>query len=91
MQNVETTSREGADLFESHRGVDGCKIVHRFRRSGKRADDFCVSGDWLNEATGYTREVILKLYPYLEEETITQALKYAAWYAEEIELPHQPA
>jgi len=31
------------------------------------------------------------LYPYLEEEDIVQALKYAAWRAEEIELPLQPA
>jgi uncharacterized protein (DUF433 family) len=30
---------------------------------------------------------ILDLYPYLETEDITQALRYAAWRAEEIELP----
>ena len=42
-------------------------------------------------ATGHTRPEILKLYPYLEEEDIAQALKYAAWRAEEIELPLQPA
>lgn len=42
-------------------------------------------------ATGHTRAEILKLYPYLEEEDISQALKYAAWRAEEIELPLQPA
>lgn len=42
-------------------------------------------------ATGHTRPEILKLYPYLEEEDITQALKYAAWRAEEMELPLQPA
>ena len=29
-------------------------------------------------ATGHTRTGILKLYPYLEEEDINQALKYAA-------------
>lgn len=28
-------------------------------------------------------------YPYLEEEDIKQALAYAAWRAEEIELPFQ--
>ena len=38
-------------------------------------------------ATGHTHAEILKLYPYLEEEDITQALKYAAWRAEEVELP----
>jgi uncharacterized protein (DUF433 family) len=42
-------------------------------------------------ATGHGRAEILKLYPYLEDEDITQALKYAAWRAEEIELPLQPA
>jgi len=40
-------------------------------------------------AAGYTRPEILKLYPYLEDEDIAQALKYAAWRAEEIELPLQ--
>ena len=42
-------------------------------------------------AAGHARAEILKLYPYLEEEDIAQALKYAAWRAEEIELPFQPA
>jgi len=42
-------------------------------------------------ATGHTPAEILKLYPYLEQEDITQALKYAAWRAEEFELPVQPA
>jgi uncharacterized protein (DUF433 family) len=42
-------------------------------------------------ATGHTPAEILKLYPYLEQEDITQALKYAAWRAEEIELPLQQA
>lgn len=42
-------------------------------------------------ATGHAVVEILKLYPYLEAEDITQALKYAAWRAEEVELPLQPA
>ena len=42
-------------------------------------------------ATGHAHAEILKLYPYLEEEDINQALKYAAWRAEEVELPLQPA
>ena len=42
-------------------------------------------------ATGHGRPEILKLYPYLEEEDIVQALKYAAWRAEEVEMPLQPA
>ena len=41
-------------------------------------------------ATGHAREEILKLYPYLEEEDIAQALKYAAWRTEEVEVPLQP-
>jgi uncharacterized protein (DUF433 family) len=31
--------------------------------------------------------VILKAYPYLEEEDIRQALAYAAWRAEEFDVP----
>ena len=42
-------------------------------------------------ASGHAHAEILKLYPYLEAEDINQALKYAAWRAEEIELPLQPA
>jgi uncharacterized protein (DUF433 family) len=42
-------------------------------------------------ATAHTHAEILKLYPYLGEEDIVQALKYAAWRSEEIELPLQPA
>ena len=38
-------------------------------------------------ASGHTHEEILRLYPYLEEEDIRQALAYAAWRVEEIELP----
>lgn len=38
-------------------------------------------------ASGKTAGEILTLYPYLEAEDITQALRYAAWRSEEIELP----
>lgn len=38
-------------------------------------------------ASGYERAEILKLYPYLEEEDLREALAYAAWRSEEIELP----
>lgn len=38
-------------------------------------------------ASGYTHEAILKAYPYLEEADLWQALAYAAWRAEEIEIP----
>lgn len=42
-------------------------------------------------AAGRVKAEILKLYPYLEDADITQALTYAAWRAEEIELPLVPA
>jgi uncharacterized protein (DUF433 family) len=38
-------------------------------------------------ASGKSTQQILALYPYLETEDITQALRYAAWRAEEIDLP----
>ncbi|MEO8605772.1 MAG: DUF433 domain-containing protein [bacterium] len=38
-------------------------------------------------ATGHREEEILRLYPYLEPEDIREALSYAAWRAEEIEVP----
>jgi len=42
-------------------------------------------------AAGRTRDEILKLYPYLEAEDIAQALRYAAWRVEEIDVPLVPA
>lgn len=38
-------------------------------------------------ASGYSHDRILQAYPYLEAEDIRQALVYAAWRSEEIELP----
>ena len=38
-------------------------------------------------ASGSTIQDILDDYPYLEEEDIRQALAYAAWRTEEIEVP----
>ncbi len=40
-------------------------------------------------AAGQTKNEIIKLYPYLEEEDIQQALTYAAWRVEEKEIPIQ--
>ena len=37
-------------------------------------------------AAGRTAEEILAAYPYLEREDIHQALQYAAWRAEEMEV-----
>ena len=42
-------------------------------------------------AAGHSIRDILKAYPYLEEEDIREALAYAAWRAEEIEMPLVPA
>jgi uncharacterized protein (DUF433 family) len=34
-----------------------------------------------------SRDEILRAYPYLEDEDVSQALAYAAWRVEEVELP----
>ena len=38
-------------------------------------------------ASGLTTEEILKMYPYLQYEDLMEALSYAAWRSEEIEVP----
>jgi uncharacterized protein (DUF433 family) len=38
-------------------------------------------------AAGHSNVEILSAYPYLEEEDIRQAVAYAAWRVEEIEVP----
>ncbi|BCU75632.1 DUF433 domain-containing protein [Luteolibacter sp. LG18] len=38
-------------------------------------------------ASGLPWEEILRLYPYLESEDIKEALRYAAWRVEEVEVP----
>lgn len=38
-------------------------------------------------ASGHTKEEILELYPYLEVGDINEALAYAAWRVEEIDIP----
>jgi uncharacterized protein (DUF433 family) len=38
-------------------------------------------------AAGHAFSEILTAYPYLEEEDIRQALSYAAWRVQEIEVP----
>ena len=38
-------------------------------------------------AAGSTNEEILREYPYLEAPDIAEALSYAAWRAEEVEVP----
>ena len=42
-------------------------------------------------AADHSKQEILKLYPYLEDQDITEALSYAAWRADESEAPLQPA
>ena len=37
-------------------------------------------------SAGHSREEILRLYPYLEPEDITEALAYAAWRSNEFEV-----
>ncbi len=38
-------------------------------------------------ATGHSKQDIRKLYPYLVYEDIDEALTYAAWRAEEVDVP----
>ena len=38
-------------------------------------------------ASGRTKGEILREYPYLEAEDVAEALSYAAWRAEEVEVP----
>ena len=38
-------------------------------------------------ASGYSNKKILELYPYIKEDDIRQALSYAAWRAEEVDIP----
>jgi uncharacterized protein (DUF433 family) len=42
-------------------------------------------------AAGRSKADILELYPYLEEPDIAESVSYAAWRAEEIEVPLSPA
>ena len=42
-------------------------------------------------ASGHPTEYILELYPYLEAEDIKQAVQYAAWRADELEMPFSEA
>ena len=38
-------------------------------------------------ASGLTTEAIIQMYPYLQMEDLLEALSYAAWRSEEIEVP----
>ena len=38
-------------------------------------------------ASGHSKQEILEMYPYLENEDIDEALQYAVWRVEEIEVP----
>lgn len=38
-------------------------------------------------AAGHSKSEILESYPYLEKEDIRAALSYAAWRAQEVDLP----
>ncbi len=42
-------------------------------------------------ASDHSDEEILKAYPYLEKEDLSEALAYRAWQAEEMEIPLTPA
>lgn len=38
-------------------------------------------------ASGLTTEEVIQMYPYLQMEDLLEALSYAAWRSEEIEVP----
>jgi len=38
-------------------------------------------------AAGHSIEVLLELYPYIERDDVLAALSYAAWRAQEVDLP----
>jgi uncharacterized protein (DUF433 family) len=38
-------------------------------------------------ASGHNKQEILDMYPYLEDQDIDAALRYAAWRVEEIDVP----
>ena len=42
-------------------------------------------------AAGRSTEEILEAYPYLESEDLAEALSYAAWRLEEVEVPLKSA
>jgi uncharacterized protein (DUF433 family) len=42
-------------------------------------------------AAGHSHAEVLQAYPYLESDDITEALAYAAWRSQEVELPLQSA
>jgi uncharacterized protein (DUF433 family) len=42
-------------------------------------------------ASGHSHAAILKLYPCLTDEDIREALAYAAWRVEEVDVPLAPA
>ena len=42
-------------------------------------------------ASGHSQAEIVRLYPYLTEDDVREALAYAAWRVEEMEVPLAPA
>jgi len=42
-------------------------------------------------ASGHSTTEILRAYPYLEAQDVSEALAYAAWRVEEIEVPLAPS
>ena len=38
-------------------------------------------------ASGHTRQEIIEMYPYIDSKDIEEALRYAAWRVEEIDIP----
>jgi len=69
----------GLDRITQHPAVMGGRACIR----GMRVTVGMIVGQI---ATGVSIEALLKDYPYLEREDVSQALRYAAWRAEEREI-----
>jgi uncharacterized protein (DUF433 family) len=75
--------------------MDGTDELSRItQRAGLMGGRACIRGMRVTVgmivgqiAAGHSVEEILADYPYLEREDVMQALRYAAWRAEEREVP----
>jgi uncharacterized protein (DUF433 family) len=89
------TERVPQDVVSSCRRPDDMPHLTRITRDPRvMGGKPCIRGMRVTVGTivglvaaGRTHREILGAYPYLESEDIAQALAYAAWRAEEVEVP----
>jgi uncharacterized protein (DUF433 family) len=87
-------SNEFVDNSVNHRSADVPQLTRITRDAAVMGGKPCIRGMRVTVGTlvglvaaGHTRDEILREYPYLEAEDIAEALSYAAWRAEEVEVP----